>query len=311
MPGRASSSTTRAAWSSPSRIFQDKNFNGRAYFARSTDNGASFTKPRPITADTTSQRFEVAGVDPSGRVFAAWLDKRNVASARTAGRAYPGAALAYAWEDGQAAFGDTTVAVDNTCECCRLGLAFAGRRPSGRGVPQHLPGLGARSRGHHVQGRENAGTGSSCERRRLEDRGLSASGAQPRHRRRTAPITSPGSPTAPTRKGVFYARADSADAALFRSRGPCRRRIASRRGPICSRAAPRCISCGRSSTARKPSCAGRSPTTAAGSWTEARTVADTEDASDHPLLVADGQRVYLSWLTKIEGYRLIALEDQP
>ena len=46
-------------------------------------------------------------------------------------------------------------------------------------------------------------------------------------------------------------------------------------------------------------------------WTEARTVADTEDASDHPILVADRQRVYLSWLTKIEGYRLIALEDQP
>ena len=48
--------------------FQDKNFNGRAYFARSTDNGASFTRPRPITTDTTSQRFEVAGVDPSGMV---------------------------------------------------------------------------------------------------------------------------------------------------------------------------------------------------------------------------------------------------
>ena len=46
-------------------------------------------------------------------------------------------------------------------------------------------------------------------------------------------------------------------------------------------------------------------------WTEARTVADTEDASDHPILVADRQRVYLSWLTKIEGYRLIPLEDQP
>ena len=86
--------------------FQDKNFNGRAYFARSSD-GTSFTQPRPITSDTTSQRFEVAGVDPAGRVFAAWLDKRNVAKARAAGRAYPGAALAYAWEDGD----DTCVRV--------------------------------------------------------------------------------------------------------------------------------------------------------------------------------------------------------
>ena len=106
-------------------IFQDKNFNGRAYFSRSVD-GATFTKPRPITSDTTSQRFEVAGVDPDGRVFAAWLDKRNVAKARAAGKAYAGAALAYAWENGDADFGNTAIALDNTCECCRLGLAFAG-----------------------------------------------------------------------------------------------------------------------------------------------------------------------------------------
>jgi hypothetical protein len=47
-------------------IFQDKNFNGRAFHARSTDNGASFSKPLPLTPDTTSQRFEtVAGVTSS------------------------------------------------------------------------------------------------------------------------------------------------------------------------------------------------------------------------------------------------------
>ncbi len=33
----------------------------------------------------------------------------------------------------------------------------------------------------------------------------------------------------------------------------------------------------------------------------------TADASDHPLLVARGPRAYLSWLTKLEGYRLIPL----
>jgi hypothetical protein len=30
-------------------------------------------------------------------------------------------------------------------------------------------------------------------------------------------------------------------------------------------------------------------------WTDARTIADTEDASDNPILVADRSRVYLSW----------------
>jgi hypothetical protein len=46
-------------------------------------------------------------------------------------------------------------------------------------------------------------------------------------------------------------------------------------------------------------------------WSPPRTVAETADASDHPLLVADRQRTYLSWLTKNEGYRLIPLGDQP
>ena len=45
-------------------IFQDRNFNGRAFYSRSRDNGASFSKPQPITADPSSQRFETG---PRGR----------------------------------------------------------------------------------------------------------------------------------------------------------------------------------------------------------------------------------------------------
>jgi hypothetical protein len=37
-------------------------------------------------------------------------------------------------------------------------------------------------------------------------------------------------------------------------------------------------------------------------------IASTKDASDHPLLIADGTKSYLSWLTANEGYRLIPLE---
>ena len=238
-------------------IFQDKNFNGRAYFARSSDGGASFTRPRPITADTTSQRFEIAGVDPAGRVFAAWLDKRNVAKARAAGRAYPGAALAYAWEDGDADFGNTRIALDNTCECCRLGLAFAGAGRPAVVVPQHLPGLGARSwrRSPSAMPRRRDRCAASAS---TTGRSRPARITAPAWRSRpTARITSPGSPTAPR------ARACSMPAPIrptlpYSQPRPCRRpRTASRRGPICSPTARRCISCGRSSTAPRWRCAGR------------------------------------------------------
>jgi len=44
-------------------------------------------------------------------------------------------------------------------------------------------------------------------------------------------------------------------------------------------------------------------------WTEPKAVAETPDASDHPLLVADGRRTYLSWMTKADGYRFIPIGD--
>jgi len=46
------------------------------------------------------------------------------------------------------------------------------------------------------------------------------------------------------------------------------------------------------------------------SWSAVRVAAKTEDASDHPMLVNDGHKVYLSWMTKMDGYRLIPLEDK-
>jgi hypothetical protein len=44
------------------------------------------------------------------------------------------------------------------------------------------------------------------------------------------------------------------------------------------------------------------------SWSVPQVVAQTAQSSDHPLLVASGQRVFLSWVTQAEGYQLISLE---
>jgi hypothetical protein len=45
-------------------------------------------------------------------------------------------------------------------------------------------------------------------------------------------------------------------------------------------------------------------------WTTPTTLATTSDTSDHPLLVSDGQRVFLSWMTKADGYRFLRIEGQ-
>jgi len=289
--------------------FQDKNFNGRAYVARSTDGGASFTRPRPITADTTSQRFEVAGVDPAGRVFAAWLDKRNIAKARAAGRAYPGAALAYAWEDGDAGFGDASIALDNTCECCRLGLAFAGAGRPAVVFRNIFPGS---VRDHGVITFRDATTPGPVRRVSVDDWKIEAC---PHHGPSMA-IAPDGShhvawfTDGAARKGLFYARADSADAPYSQPRALA----AANRQP----ARPYLLASGpalhlvwKEFDGTKVAVRWQVSHDSGRQWSAARTVAETGDASDHPLLVADQQRTYLSWLTKVEGYRLIPLGDQP
>ena len=122
-----SSSTKSGGIALAFSIFRDKAFNGQVLYTRSIDGGQSFAELRPITPNNESQRFEALGLDADGSVFAAWLDKRNRVPAQQAGKKYEGAGLFFASsKDGGATYSEARMASDNTCECCRLGLAFAG-----------------------------------------------------------------------------------------------------------------------------------------------------------------------------------------
>jgi hypothetical protein len=290
-------------------IFQDKNFNGRAFFSRSSDGGASFSRPQPITSDTTSQRFETAGIDPAGKVVAMWLDKRNIAKARAAGRAYPGAALAYAWEDGEAGFGKTSIALENTCECCRLGLAFSGVSQPAVIFRNIFPGS---VRDHAVITFKDATTPGPVRRVSVDDWKIEACP----HHGPTLAIAPDGSQHAAwftdgaARKGLFYARADSAEAPFGKPRAlSAPDRQPARPFLLADRSALHLV--WKEFDGTKAVVRWQVSLDGGRQWSEARIVADTADASDHPLLVADAGRTYLSWLTKAEGYRLIPLGNQP
>ena len=291
-------------------IFQDQRFNGRAFFSRSTDHGASFSRPQPITADTTSQRFETVAIDPAGHPFAAWLDKRNIAKARAAGRSYPGAALAYAWsDDGGGSFGATGIALDNTCECCRLGMGFAG---PGRPVMVFRNIFDGSVRDHAVVTFRDATTPGPIKRVSVDDWKVEAC---PHHGPSLA-IAPDGSQhvawftDGKARKGLFYARADSADASFGEPRALS--------PPDRQPARPYVLATGRAIhlvwkefDGNKALVRWQVSRDGGRTFSATRTVADTDDASDHPLLAEHAGRAYLSWLTKAQGYRLIALEDQP
>ncbi|HQR04885.1 MAG: exo-alpha-sialidase [Proteobacteria bacterium] len=105
---------------------------GMIRFTRSRDGGAHFEPALTVHHDrqAITHRFESLFVDPAGNIFVAWIDKRDLVAARTANRAYTGAALYFAVStDGGGHFnGDHRVA-DHSCECCRIALASDGKTP--------------------------------------------------------------------------------------------------------------------------------------------------------------------------------------
>ena len=101
-----------------------KPYTGEIRFARSLDGGASFSVPITVHADRQeiTHRFDALTVTRDGKLFVAWIDKRDMDAAGKEGK-YRGAAVYFAVSDDRGASfrGDYKLA-DYSCECCRIGL---------------------------------------------------------------------------------------------------------------------------------------------------------------------------------------------
>jgi hypothetical protein len=102
-----------------------KPYTGEIRFARSQDGGKSFSPPRAVHADRQeiTHRFDSLALSAEGKIFVAWVDKRDQVAAGGKEADYRGAAIYYAVSDdrGTTFRGDFKVA-DNSCECCRIAL---------------------------------------------------------------------------------------------------------------------------------------------------------------------------------------------
>jgi hypothetical protein len=102
-------------------------YTGEIRFSRSLDGGKTFSEPVAVHADRQeiTHRFDSVATSKDGRVFVAWLDKRDGVAARAAKAKpeYRGAAIYFAVSDDRGASfrGDFKVA-DHSCECCRISL---------------------------------------------------------------------------------------------------------------------------------------------------------------------------------------------
>jgi hypothetical protein len=110
------------SWTSPTSA----HYTGDIHFSRSLDGGKSWSAPAVVHHDRQliTHRFESLIVDGEGRVWAVWVDKRDVAAAEAAQRSYAGAAIYYSYSEDRGAtwHGDFRLA-EHTCECCRIAVS--------------------------------------------------------------------------------------------------------------------------------------------------------------------------------------------
>ncbi len=101
-----------------------KPYTGFIRFSRSTDGGRTFAAPVTLHADRReiTHRFDALAVNGDGRLFVAWIDKRDQVDAGKAG-GYRGAAVYFAVSaDRGATFTPDTRVAHHSCECCRIAM---------------------------------------------------------------------------------------------------------------------------------------------------------------------------------------------
>jgi hypothetical protein len=289
--------------------FRDQAFNGEVLYSRSEDGGRTFLPVKPITASTESQRFQALALDEDGTVFAAWLDKRNRVPAKAAGQSYDGAGLFFASSrDGGSTYTEAKLAQDNTCECCRLGLAFAG---PGRPVVVFRNIFDGGVRDHAVVTFDDLATPGEVYRVSTDDWQIKACP----HHGPSLSVSSRGAyhvawyTSGKARKGLFYAHSRDGGRTFSQpmpigqaDHNPTRPYV------LATKAATTLVwkeFDGETSTVMMMQSHDEGET-----WSKPSALASTKDASDHPLLAANGEHVYLSWMTKADGFRFQPIGDQ-
>lgn len=286
-------------------VFKDQAYDARVMISHSDDGGASFSTPASISADPASQRFPALAFGTDGRLFAAWLDKRTVAAARHPGSVSPGAALAIAWSgDRGAHFDAEQIARDRTCECCRLAVALdLHGRPA-----VLLRAIFAGGERDHLLLRWGAGGAPRATRVAADHWAIAAC---PHHGPALAlqgddVVHAAWYTEGSARQGLFYARSTDGGASFGEPMPVGSRERQAGRPALLVRGDTVWLAWKEFDGRRVTVLARRSDDRGA-TWGPAHELAATRSAADHPVLVDDGARAWLSWLTRAEGYRLIAL----
>lgn len=289
------------SWTQP----LDMPMTGHIRFSRSLDGGKTFSPPVTVNDDPQiiSHRFEAMGVNDRGQVYLAWLDKRDLAAAQQAGQPYAGAAIYYAVSnDRGASFLPNRKLADHTCECCRVALAM-----DADGTPVVF--------WRHIYGRNTRDFALA----RLDDRPVPVRATYDNwevdgcpHHGGAVSVGKDGTyhlvwfTNAPAQSGLFYASS--------RDRGQRFSPPQAFGNEDAQAGHPDVLSLGQDVLVAWKEFDGkqasielmRSPD-GGRSWARPQRLAVTRGGSDHPQLIAAGDKAYLSWQTEQDGLLVVEI----
>ena len=289
-------------------FFKDANWNAQINTARSTDAGKTFTPPVSLVNDSSSQRFPSILLKPDNSIFISWIDKRLVASTKQSGKKQLGGSVAYSFSsDSGKTFQAEQFANESSCECCRIGGALD---------PQNQPVIVYRAifpGGIRDQASQVLSIRGAEPVRRVADDEWKTDACP--HHGPSITVSASGKfhvawyTQGSKRSGVFYANSSNQGVSYSQ---PARIGV---EGANASR--PYLLALdqqvwlvwkefdGAYSLVYMKQSADDGKT-----WSAPQMISKSNGYTDHPLLINQGAIVFLSWLTRNDGYQLIKLGQQ-
>jgi len=279
------------------------NFTGEIRFSHSTDGGRSFVPPRTINDDNllAGHRFDSLFLTEDNTLYLTWIDKRDLEASLEKGEEYPGAAIYYAVsKDLGRTFSQNYPVSAHSCECCRIAIA-----PSGKSNVTILwrQLFNTEIRDHAIAELDAAGNVSQLQRATYDDWYINAC---PHH----GPTMISASDNdgyhmswfsaGNLHKGIYYARFDLGEGKpsqlvqIDGTPGAGHPYLASHDNTL--------YLVWKGFDGMSTPLQLKTSIDGGASWSDTKTLFNTAEGSDHPLLVTDSEGVYLSWLTQEHGY---------
>lgn len=273
------------------------------YLSVSEDQGRHFSMPEPLssTARTANSFQAVLAMSPKGELHAFWHDEREGADEARGNDIFHTALNA----QGKTVRSNQKIA-DNVCSCCRLAVAFeSGGRPAL--VTRFIYPGNVRDHGllrPKDQDAEWVATRVTEDDWKIE--------ACPVH----GPALSIGSDgryhlawftQGSKRQGVFYAYSDDQGRSFSEPMALGNRdRLPGH--PAVLAAGDRVVLAWNEFDGRKNRAMVKQSRDSGTTWSAATAAAESDSEADFPLLLSDGQAIFLSWNSLDKGYRLIRID---